>query len=187
MEAKINPKTQMLELSDGTTLPIPEQYKKSISSGKEDLVEKEKAKIRERVGGGSLGKGFYQAVETFSPTRGGLDVLEKLTLEGKEYEARKKAKQELSQEYAHTNPKASLAGTAAGIAGDIFITRKLPAAQALPLTTAIGKGSELGTNPVESLKDIGISAAEGYVGDKLMSSLSKMANRRKAIREHAAN
>lgn len=206
LRARVNPETRRLDLSDGRSLPIPSQFKEELfpETPEEELLGEEKSKLRGQANsafmeglfkageGSSIGRGtkdvgnYLSSVGEAFATRKGQEEVPFWERQSQNYQAKRKANETLSQEISEESPTASLVGTGVGIGADLLALRKLPGVQALPVMEAAGKGTDLIRNPLESIKDIGIAAAEGFVGDKIIGGLTKAAGRRGAMRANAA-
>lgn len=205
VQARVNPETKMLDLSDGRSLPISARFKAELfpETTEESLQGEEMAKIR-RQAPSEFGEALFQIGEGSNIARGAKDVTNYISSigeafakkkgqegtnywerQGQNYEAKRRANEALSEEFSEESPTASLLGKGVGIGSDLFATGGLSAAKALPVLTAAGKGTDLARDPIQSIKDIGISAAEGWVGDRIVGGLSKIAGRRGAIRQNA--
>lgn len=207
-QVKLNPETGTMEFSDGSSLPIPQKYKKELqpASREEGLQADEMAKIRSEIGNlGSLGEGAFQLGEGSSFLKGGKDVGNWLTSladsfaakEGQEdmsfwerqgelYAAKRKANEALSGQISEDSPISSTIGKGLGIGADLALTRGMSGAKALPLMSLAEKGTDVIRDPLGSAKDAAISGVAGYAGDKIIGGLSKAANRRMGMRDNAA-
>lgn len=207
LQARINPETKMLDLSDGRSLPISAQFKAELfpETTEERLQGEEISKLRKRTPS-AFGEALFKIGEGSSFLRGAKDVTNYISSLGEaigakkgqenlpywerqeqNYQAKRKANELLSQEISERSPTASFLGTAGGVGLDLAGLRGVGGAVALPVMGAAGKGTDVIRDPIESIKDIGRDAAMGFVGDRIFGGLSKIAGRRGAIRQHGAD
>lgn len=206
LEAHVNPVTRRLDLSDGRSLPISSKFKSHLfpESTEENVEGKKTAQIRNQLAT-PLHETLFQAGEGSSLLRGAKDIgnylsslgeafatkkgqekLSYLEKQKQNYEAAKRANENISNEISEESPIASLIGKGAGIVGDIAATRNLSAVKALPLLSAAEKGTDIIRSPLDTLKGVGISAAEGFLADRLVGGIGKIASRRADIRANKA-
>lgn len=206
LEAHVNPVTRRLDLSDGRSLPISSKFKSELfpESAEERIEGKKISNIRGQLPtplhealfqageGSGLLRGakdtgnFLSSLGEAFATKKGQENLSFLEKQQQNYEASKRANERLSSEISDESPIASLIGKGAGIVGDIVATRKLPAAKALPLLSAAEQGTDIIRSPLETLQKVGVSAAEGFLADRLVGGIGKIASRRGEIRANKA-
>lgn len=204
----LNPETNSIEFDDGRVIPIPAKYKKELlpQTREEKMQAEEMGKIRSQIGVlGGLGEGAFQAGEGSSFAKGlkdvgnwttglvealsnkeGQDNLSFWERQGENYAAKRKANETLSEQISESSPTSSMIGKGLGIGADILLTRGMSGAKALPAMSIAEKGTDIFRKPGETVKDAAISSALGYLGDKTVGGLIKMANRRGAMRSTQA-
>jgi hypothetical protein len=205
---KVNSETGMMEFDDGRVLPIPDKYKKELlpANRAEELKAEEIGKIRSKIGIlGGLGEGAFQFGEGSSFVKGGKDVTNYISSlseaispkegqqdlsfwerQGENYAAKRAANESLSSQISEESPVSSTIGKGLGIGADLLATRGMSGAKALPLMSVAEKGTDIIREPGQAAKDAAISAGLGFAGDKLIGGISKIANRRGAIKENLA-
>ena len=199
-KARLNKDKGVLELATGEEWEIPDEFRSDLIPETEQQlrVAKEKESLeKSRQSLGSLGTSLYQFgqsgglggivqdiglyPESFMQamkTEKGQENLSFLQRIGENYQTKRRARKELSEELQSEEPVSSLVGKGAELGAELFLTRGMSGTKALPLMTVAEKGIEGLKKPVETAKEAAVSAVIGKMGDKASKFLGDVAKRR---------
>ncbi len=180
VSARLNKEKKTLQLSTGERFHVADNPKYFPKNEQELQYTRQKEATEKGVQG--AGGEFLHQYTTQGVPGGVRDWYSYLTENGENYANKKRAEQEVSQRISKESPYLSGAATAANIGTDIALTKGMSGLAAAPLLTAGASGSRILTEPGEVALETAGSAAGGYLLDKGVNYLSKMAQRRGATR-----
>ncbi len=183
LKGKLNPQKQTLEVSDGRSLPLSEKNKRDLLPKDPEAyryaLQYEKTKKGTETGLGKFGHQYMQD----SILGAGKDWIDKTRLSAPEYQRKKRAGQEVSEEISEEHPWISGAATAANIGTDIAAT--IGTGGGALGAAAVGGGLALAhagprilEEPGQVLGETAISALGGAAISKIVSGAGAIAARR---------